>query len=150
MRRISIVVFAVAMATAGCSSTQNAGSAGAPVTLQGPVNDHGTGATANGRIELEANDTYFSPTYIKAAPDEVVSVEIRNNGDLDHTFTIDAPAVDVVVGAGSSGVASFTFPASGAVAFACRFHRARGMQGAFYSKAGAAVSGSTDDDSGRY
>jgi len=159
--RYSIAAFAALVALTGCGGGDDAGSpsatspaattpAGPPVALTGTVSDHGTGDATSGSLSIELDDSYFGPTYVKAAPGSTVSVELENEGAMPHTFTIDAPKVDVLVAPGKKGTATVTMPASGALAFYCKFHRAAGMQGAFFGKPGDTVAGAPGDGGGAY
>jgi plastocyanin len=99
------------------------------------------------------DDFYFGPTFVQGRPGSTVTVALENEGTAPHTFTIDAVHVDVEVQPDSKGTATVTLPASGALAFYCRFHRGQGMQGAFFGTAGdkvAAASASSSDDGGAY
>ncbi|HEU0129958.1 MAG TPA: cupredoxin domain-containing protein [Mycobacteriales bacterium] len=131
-------------------------SASAPVTLNGPVNDHGTKDLAgDDEIELELDDFYFGPTYIKATPGTKLRLELKNEGAAPHTFTIDALHVDETLKPDEERPADITLPASGVVAFYCKFHKSQGMQGAIYFTAGGtapsgAPSGSASGDGGAY
>ncbi len=104
---------------------------GAPVSLQGQVNNEGT-ADASDEVEMELDDYYFGPTFLRSTPGASVHLELENEGDDTHTFTIDSLGVDQEVAAGESGAVDVTLPESGTVVFYCRFHRDRGMQGAFF------------------
>jgi hypothetical protein len=78
---------------AGGSTSTPSGQA--PVELSGSVNDHGTGTVeGDDEIDLEADDFYFSPTFIQATPGQTVRVEIDNEGGATHTFTSDELQVD--------------------------------------------------------
>lgn len=121
-----------------------------PVTLSGTVNDHGAkDLGAKAEFELEQDDFYFNPTFIKAAPGATVKVELHNEGKAAHTFTIDALKIDKTLQPGQEIDVPVKLPASGALTFYCRFHRGQGMQGALYGTAGDTVapgaSGSSDD-----
>lgn len=161
--RYSIAMFATLVALTGCGGGDDTGSpsaaspaattpAGPPVALTGTVDDHGTGDATGGTLDLAIGDSYFAPTYVKAAPGSAVTLTLKNGGAMPHTFTVASPKVDVTVAAGGTGVASLTMPASGALAFYCRFHRAAGMQGALFGTPGDAVTGSapSGDDGGAY
>ena len=158
MRHIVAAGTALAcLALVGCGKDDEAGSGGsAPVALSGTVNDHGTKDLAGkDEFELELDDFYFGPTYIKAAPGAKVKVELKNEGSMPHTFTIDALSVDQTVNAGQEADVNVTLPASGAVAFYCKFHKGQGMQGALYFNAGDTVApgastSSSGDDGGAY
>ena len=56
---------------------------------------------------------------------------MNNEGDSTHTFTIDGLGVDQELKPGESADIDVTLPASGTVAYYCRFHKGQGMQGAF-------------------
>ena len=112
----------------------------APVELEGTVNDHGIGEVEGDELELELDDNYFGPTFVKASPGASVTVELVNEGSATHTFTSDALGVDEEVGAGDEASVTVTLPDEGAVEFHCRFHDAQGMKGAFYFNEGDTVS----------
>lgn len=105
----------------------------APVKLEGKVDVHdGADLPDSGEIEMEVDDSYFEPTFVKAKAGAKVTVKLRREGTLPHTFTIDEVKVDQMLDAGSTATVNFTMPASGHLNFYCKFHRAGGMQGAFY------------------
>jgi plastocyanin len=155
MRKIALLVSMLALTAAGCAKNPapNApnGQAGAnPVTLAGQVNAHGTkdmmGASVT--LELEADDYYFEPTFVKASPGAKVMVDVMNEGSAQHTFTIDALSVDKTIPADQKMSITFTLPASGVVNFYCKFHRAQGMQGAFYFVTGGSAPSSSATTTG--
>lgn len=124
-------------------ATTAAASAEAPVALEGQVNDEGTGAIKGDEMDVELDDFYFGPTFIKGTPGTTVTLELTNEGDATHTFTSDALGVDQEVSAGETASLDVTLPAAGAVAFYCRFHKQQGMQGAFFFKEGDSVTPGT-------
>ena len=160
--RYSIVSFACVVALTGCggddttspsgsgpaSSTSSSAPAGPPVALEGKVNDHGTGDVTSGTLAVELDDSYFAPTYIKGTPGANITLDLTNEGALPHTFTVDSPKVDVTVPAGGTGKAAFKLPASGALAFYCKFHQQGGMQGAIFFNVGDTVAGAASGDTG--
>jgi plastocyanin len=131
---LAIGLFGVA--PAGAKTTK-------PVTLDGKVNAKGTkdiSGKSSATLELEADDYYFNPTFIKLAPGEKVTLTVKNEGDSTHTFTSDALNVDKQVSSGKSKKITVTIPSSGsAFQFHCDFHQSMGMKGAFYTKAGATL-----------
>jgi plastocyanin len=137
MRKILIVVavasLVVALPACGKSSkTSSSGSSsGPPVSLSGKLNDHGTKA-ASATMELEADDYYFSPTFIKGTAGETIKVELKNESKVKHNFTVDGTSTDVDLDPGSTMTVSVTLPTSGALKFHCEYHQALGMQGAFF------------------
>ena len=114
------------------------------VPLSGSVSNHGTkdlGAAT--KVEVELDDLYFAPTFIKAKPGSSVDISLKNEGEARHSFTIDETSTNVELDAGQSSSVKVTLPASGALAFYCSFHRGSGMQGAFSVSAVAAAPGAT-------
>ena len=110
-----------------------------PVSLEGTVNDHGTGDIENDALELELDDNYFAPTFAKGTPGEEVTVELHNEGSATHTFTSDALGVDEELSGGDTTSVTVTLPQEGAVEFHCRFHGSQGMKGAFFFNEGDQV-----------
>jgi plastocyanin len=117
----------------------------APVKLEGTVNDKGTkdisGDGADAKLALELDDNYFSPTFIKAEPGAKVTVELENEGDNPHTFTLDDGSVDQQVEPGAKETVTITVPEDGSLRFSCDFHGSMGMQGAFYTGTGSSGGG---------
>lgn len=107
--------------------------AAAPVKLSGQVNDHGTQSIAGkDEVRVEQNDFYFEPTFLGATPSQVVTVEVENEGQTAHTFTISSLNIDKTLQPGDSAKIEVRLPKSGVVNFICQFHVSQGMQGAFY------------------
>jgi hypothetical protein len=86
--------------TAPAESEAPSGS-GAPVSLPGQVNDEGT-ADAGDEVEMELDDYYFGPTFLRSTPGATVHLELENEGHDTHTFTIDALGIDEEVAAGET------------------------------------------------
>jgi plastocyanin len=114
-----------------------------PVTLNGKVNAKGTknlSGKSSATLKLEADDFYFSPTFVKVKPGEKVTITFKNEGSATHTFTSTGLSMDKQVSPGKSTKFTLTVPSTGdAFQFHCNFHEGMGMQGAFYTKAGAKV-----------
>jgi plastocyanin len=164
MRSIALATV-ICLAAVGCgkdseSSPEAADTGKAPVALSGTVNNHGVkDISGKDEVDVEQDDFYFGPTFLKAKPGATVKVELENEGEASHTFTIDALKVDVTLAKGEQKDVTVTLPSSGAVAFYCKFHKGQGMQGAFYfTEGGSAGSGgsapsgsaSSDDSGGAY
>jgi plastocyanin len=144
MRKILVVLAIVSMVAVGCGNDSNeaaeptttssaSGSGGAtPVSLSGSVNDHGTTALAGKELEVELDNFYFEPTFVKATAGAKLSVKLKNEGSAEHTFTIDSLGIDEDLQPDAEKTIEITLPSSGTVNYYCRFHRASGMQGAFY------------------
>lgn len=146
MRRISVVVavfVTLVIVGTACSkdSLGTSSGSGAPVALDGEVNDAKLGEVENGEVEISQDDSYFSPAYTKGEAGSTFTVKLDNKGAAQHTFTIDSLDIDEEVAPGGTAEVEVTLPADGAVAYYCRFHKGSGMQGAFYAKEGDVVSG---------
>jgi plastocyanin len=115
----------------------------APVKLGQKVNIKGTkdvSSKSSAKLEMEMDDKYFNPTFIKAKAGEKITLELKNEGSLPHTFTSDGLSVDQQVDPGKSAKLTFTVPSDGQVfQFHCNFHQAAGMIGGVYTKAGASA-----------
>ena len=125
-------------ATEPHEETQGTTGGSAPVSLEGTVNNEGTKEVTD-EVSLELDDYYFSPTFLKAQPGATIKVELENESDDTHTFTIDSLGIDQEVAAGESATVDVTLPQEGAVRFYCRFHGNMGMQGAFFFNEGDTV-----------
>ena len=142
-----IAVVALGLSACGSSSSSSGSSkststtkaaAPTPVTLSGTVTNKGTkdvstkGATS---MELELDNFYFEPTFIKAAPGQKLTLEIKNEGSVPHTFTAPSLNIDKELQPDSKETVTITVPMSGTVPFHCRFHQDNGMQGAIFMTA---------------
>jgi plastocyanin len=119
-----------------------------PVSLSGKVNAKGTkdlSGKSSATLTLEADDFYFSPTFVKVKPGEKVTITFKNEGKATHTFTSTGLSIDQQVSAGKSTKFTLTVPSTGdAFQFHCNFHKDMGMQGAFYTKAGGKVTAASN------
>jgi plastocyanin len=110
-----------------------------PVKLSGRVNNRGTKVATGGSIDLEQDDEfYFRPSFVQIPQGTTsLTVTVKNTGHLQHTFTVSVANIDQVLNPGQSMVVTVPIPGKGALGFYCRFHKSRGMQGAFFDKKGA-------------
>ena len=111
------------------------------MALQGTTSGGEQGDATSGSLEVELEDFYIDPTYIKAKPGEKVKLSLKNTGGSAHTFTSSALGVDETLQPGASKDVEVTMPAAGATEFHCRFHQSSGMQGAFFFNAGDTLAG---------
>jgi len=148
---VAVLGLGVVPLVAGCgssssssSSTESSSSGGGKKTIAGvQANDHGTKtASSSGKTEVELDDFYFKPTVLQGKPGEQVKVELKNEGKMEHTFTIDSQEIDQDLQPGDEAEVTVTIPKSGAVSFYCKFHKSSGMAGAL------AVSGATGGGGG--
>ena len=127
----------------------------APVKLDGKVNNKGVGAATSGTTEIDLDNFYFKKTFVKA-PAGSVTVELKNEGSVQHTYTIDDQNIDVDLAPGASKTVTVTVGGTEPTTFYCKFHVGQGMQGALFVKAGGtgaktgANSGTNSGGSGGY
>jgi plastocyanin len=143
MTRGVVIVAACALlfVAAGCGSssstsgggttTEESGGGGQRAIAGVKANDHGTKAVEdNGKTEVEMDDFYFEPTVLEGKPGQKVTLELKNEGNTEHSFTIDSEKVDNELGPGEEAEVDVTIPKSGVVSFYCKFHKSSGMAGA--------------------
>jgi plastocyanin len=144
MKRGVVIVAAclLLLAVAGCGSSSSSSSGGTTTeessggggqkTIAGvQANDHGTKAVEDrGKTEVEMDDFYFKPTVLEGKPGQTVTLELKNEGQTEHSFTIDSQNVDQELGPGEEAEVDVTIPKSGVVSFYCKFHKSSGMAGA--------------------
>jgi plastocyanin len=98
------------------------------------ANFHGN-ADVSGKPSLEieldndGSEFYFNPTVVSGDAGSTISVELKNEGSVPHTFTSDDLGVNQTVQPGATADVDVTFPDSGTAVFFCTFHRALGMLG---------------------
>jgi plastocyanin len=144
MRKLLVLTVVAIAATAVVAGTALAGKS-PPVSLEGEVTNKGEKTVKKSKITIEEDDFFFKPTFAKAKLGTTVKVTLRNKGDATHTFTIPSLGIDSELEGGKKATVEVTLPTDGALGFYCRFHGAppsggQGMQGAFFSKKGEAVS----------
>jgi plastocyanin len=131
--RVALAVLAVAVLAVACGDSDEPTETGGspPVSIAGQTNDHGT-KTATDKFEVEADDFYFGPTYIKATAGQAFTIELHNEGNTAHTFTSSVLAADEQIRPGEKKTVRLTAPETGTALFFCRFHQGQGMQGAVF------------------
>ena len=92
--------------------------------------DHGT-ADVRGmvRVEVELDDYYFAPTFLRGTPGERLVLAVENASSTLHTVTIPALRIDHDVPPKGKAELTVTFPASGVIHLFCKIHEALGMNG---------------------
>jgi plastocyanin len=139
MRKLAIVLAAVALAVPACSQNESPTLEGSPPpeeTTSAPssaVNDHGTKTFTSQQfeLELELDDFYFEPTYIKSPGSATAKIELHNEGSATHTFTIDALNIDEELAPDATKSITVNIGTETRYEFYCRFHGDQGMRGAF-------------------
>ncbi len=102
--------------------------------------DHGTrDAKGQAVVDIEADDYYFKPTFVRGAPGQTLTLEVENESGTLHNLSIPGQRIDRDIPPRSKTKVDIVFPASGVVGFSCKFHGALGMNGQLL--AGDAVPG---------
>ncbi len=104
---------------------------GKSTTLDGVTYaDHGTKDVRNrSKLELEADDYYFSPTFLWGKPGEKLTLVLENEASTLHNISIPALGIDKDIPPKGKVQVEVTFPASGLLTFSCKFHGPLGMKG---------------------
>src|SRR5262249_37437941 len=97
---------------------------GKSITLGGVTySDHGTKDVRNVlKIELEADDYYFSPTFLRGNPGQKLTLLVENEASTLHNINIPSLGVDKDIPPKGKIQLELIFPASGVLAFSCKFH----------------------------
>jgi plastocyanin len=101
------------------------------------INDHGTKTFTDSPFEVEVEmdneggDFYFEPTFIKSPGGTTATVKLHNEGDIQHTFTIDDLDVDEELAPDEEKTITVDIGDETRYEFYCRFHQGSGMRGAF-------------------
>jgi YVTN family beta-propeller protein len=94
-------------------------------------NDHGTvDVRGKDEIDVEADDDYFEPTFLRGAPGQTLKLVVENESSSLHNMSIPGLGVDTNVPPHASAEIEVTFPQSGSMPFFCKLHTALGMNGA--------------------
>src|SRR5205809_4569147 len=91
------LVLILALAACGGSSKSKESEKATTTTIGGQaVESHGTKDVSGetGKVEIEMYDYYFEPTVLKGTPGQKVKLELKNEGNNAHTFTVSEQSVD--------------------------------------------------------
>ncbi len=92
--------------------------------------DHGTkDVRTRARLELEADDYYFSPTFLRGKPGQKLTLVVESEASTLHNISLPALGIDKDIPPKGKVQVDVTFPASGVLAFSCKFHGPLGMNG---------------------
>jgi plastocyanin len=138
-----VVIAASVLACAACGGGGNGGGggggyggggaeSGSTTTVDGmTAADHGTkDVSGESEVEVEADDYYFEPTVLEGKSGQNLTLEVENEGEAEHNLTIDKQGIDQDLPPGEKATIEVTFPASGTVAFYCKYHTSEHMAGA--------------------
>ena len=131
------VVIAAAVVVSACSDDEAS-----------PSGDQQTEAPQTIDVEMTLEDFDFSPASINLDLGDEVFVELANDGDEEHTFTIDEFFVDETLASGEDRDVTFTPNEPGEFTFYCKNHPDT-MQGSLrVARPGEAAQPTEDDDEG--
>ena len=92
--------------------------------------DHGVkDARSRPKLPLEADDYYFSPTFLRGKPGQKLTLLVENEARTLHNLSIPALGIDKDIPPKGKVQVDVTFPASGVLVFSCKFHGPLGMNG---------------------
>src|SRR6266851_6572460 len=92
--------------------------------------DHGTKDVRTlSKLELEADVYYFSPTFLRGNPGQKLTLIVESEAATLHNLSIPALGIDKDIPPKGKVQMVVTFPASGVLAFFCKFHGPVGMNG---------------------
>ena len=89
--------------------------------------------TGLAEVDLEADEYYFEPAFLRGTPGQKLKLEIENESSTLHSFTIPEQKLDMDIAPKKKVVVEVTFPPSGVVRFFCKFHSELGMNGELLS-----------------
>lgn len=138
MRKLVIVLAMFALTAGACSQNEEPALEGSPPpeeTTSAPaaVNEHGTKTftSESFELELELDNFYFEPTYIKSPGGATAKIELHNEGTTNHTFTVPGLNVDEELAPDATKSIEVNIGTETRYEFYCRFHKDQGMRGAF-------------------
>jgi plastocyanin len=163
---LTVLVTALVPVLAGCGSSSSSSSSSSGTTTESSggggggkkkiagvvANDHGTKAVEDtGKTEVELDDFYFEPTVLQGKAGEKVELELKNEGQVEHSFTIDSQGINKDLQPGDEAEVMVTIPQSGVVSFYCTFHKSSGMAGALAAggTGGMTGTGTTTNDNSK-
>jgi plastocyanin len=145
----AVTLTLVAATAAGCggssksssSSTSESGGGGQKTIAGVQANDHGSKNVSN-EAEVELDNYYFEPTVLHGKPGSQVTLELKNEGSIEHNFSIDSEKINKDIEAGGDAKVTVTFPKSGELSFYCKYHKSMRMAGALVAGGTGAMTGS--------
>lgn len=84
--------------------------------------------TVEGMV-VELHDDYFNPDVITIAKGEPTKLLLKNEGQKQHTFTVEKLGIDVEVQPGEQKAIIVKTEETGTYDLICRFHEKEGMVG---------------------
>ncbi|HEU5140171.1 MAG TPA: cupredoxin domain-containing protein [Bacillales bacterium] len=87
------------------------------------------GKMMEGAKETELDDFYFEPKKITIQQGEKAKLTLKNEGDAEHTFTVEELGVDVEIEPGETKTITITGKKPGTYMLICEYHKDKGMTG---------------------
>ena len=130
-RKIAVQPGATAAAASPAPATTAPGKKSKTVTMNGVTYaDHGTKDVRKlSKLELEADDYYFGPTFLRGNPGQKLTLMIEREASTLHNISIPALGIDKDIPPKGKVRVDVTFPTSGVLTFSCKFHGPLGMAG---------------------
>jgi plastocyanin len=138
-RTFVLLILAVALVGAACGGdspeTETPGASGSEGGTQTTIgsdaaNDHGSqDVSGMDEVALELDDFYFEPTLLTGSAGQQLTIELGNEGTVEHNFSLDEQSISQDIEPGEDASVSVTFPDSGVLVFYCEYHRDQGMVG---------------------
>ena len=131
----TVALITLAACSSGGSSASGSSSGSNKITIgSDQANDHGTqDATGTSTFTIGAdNDSsgyFFNPTILLGSAGQSITLDIKNDGSIEHNFSITSMNVNITIQPGASQEVKVTFPQTGTVEYFCSFHHALGMAG---------------------
>lgn len=120
------LVSALTLAACGGGDETDGGGATTPPTATA-TSPSPTETETSGETRIAMEDNSFQPNSLEVASG--TELELDNEGDNPHTFTIDGEDIDVQVNAGGDSQNVTIDLDPGTYDFFCRFHASLGMMG---------------------
>jgi plastocyanin len=136
--------------TTGAAATTTDTTATTETTPSGKVNDEGSAnlaADAGGEVELD--DFYFKPTTIEGNPGQTLTLDLYNEGKVEHNFALAQQKIDKDLAPDQRASVEVKVPKSGSVRFICKYHAGQGMVGSLQAAGSGSSGGSSGDNSGK-
>jgi len=129
-RKIAVQPGATAAASPA-TATAGPGTKSKTVTMNGVTYaDHGTKDVRKlSKLELEADDYYFGPTFLRGNPGQKLTLRMENEASTLHNISIPSLGIDRDIPPKGKVEVAVVFPASGILVFSCKFHGPLGMNG---------------------
>ena len=97
------------------------------------INDKGTETFTEQafEVELELDNFYFEPTFIKSPGGSTATLTLHNEGTVQHNFSVEGLDIDEDLGPDEEKTITVEIGAESRYDFFCKFHQDQGMRGAF-------------------